>query len=66
MNSVRVVLTLLPFIWIVGMMPFVNRVRPILMGLPLLAFWLVLGIPVTFICLSILYKIDSKHNGGSK
>jgi hypothetical protein len=48
------------------MMPFVNRVRPILMGLPLLAFWLVLGIPVTFICLSILYKIDSKHNGGSR
>jgi hypothetical protein len=66
MNLVRVILTLFPFVWIAGMIPFVNRVRPIVMGLPFLAFWLVMGIPVTFICLSILYKIDSKRSGDSQ
>ncbi len=65
MNLIRVILTLFPFLWIAGMIPFVNRVKPIVFGLPFLAFWLVAGIPVTFICLSILYKIDSKRNADS-
>ena len=50
MKLARVVLTLFPFFWIIGMMPFVNRVRPIVLGLPFLAFWLVAGIPVAFVC----------------
>ncbi len=62
MNPIKVVLTLIPFAWIIGMIPFVNRVRPIVLGLPFLAFWLVAGIPVTFVCLLGLYNIDSKHN----
>jgi len=66
MKLARVVLTLFPFFWVIGMVPFVNRVRPIVLGLPFLAFWLVAGIPVAFVCLLGLYSIDSKRNGGSK
>lgn len=65
MTPLRVALTLFPFAWIIGMIPFVNRVRPMIFGLPLLAFWLVAGIPVTFVCLWGLYTIDSKRNGNS-
>ena len=66
MKLARVVLTLFPFLWIIGMIPFVNRVRPIVLGLPFLAFWLVAGIPVAFVCLWALYSIDSKRNGDSR
>ena len=65
MKPIKVLLTLIPFAWIIGMIPMVNRVRPIVFGLPFMAFWLVAGIPVTFFCLWRLYSIDSKHNGDS-
>ena len=61
MTPAKIILTLLPFLWIVGMVPFVNRVRPIILGLPLLAFWEVAGILVTFLSIWGLYHIDSKH-----
>ncbi len=60
MKLLKLILTLVPFIWIVGMIPFVNQVHPMIMQLPFLAFWLVAGIFVTFLCLQIIYKIDSK------
>jgi uncharacterized membrane protein len=65
MNAIKVVLTLIPFVWIIGMVPVVNRVRPLVLGLPFLAFWLVAGIPVTFVCIWALYTIDSKRNRDS-
>jgi hypothetical protein len=65
MKAIKVVLTLIPFIWIIGMIPVVNRVRPFVLGLPFLAFWLVAGIPVAFVCIWGLYTIDSKHNRDS-
>ncbi len=66
MNPVKVILTLIPFIWTVGMIPFVNRVKPIVCGLPFLAFWLIAGIFVAFICIKCLYHIDSKNNHDSQ
>ena len=65
MTPLRVALTLFPFLWNIGMVPFVNRVKPMVLGLPFLAFWQVAGIFVAFVCLWGLYTIDSKHNGNS-
>ena len=65
MNPVRVILTLIPFVWTIGMMPFVNKVKPIVFGLPFLAFWLVAGIFVAFACLMVLYRMDSKDENES-
>lgn len=62
MSPIKILLTLIPFVWTIGMIPFVNRVKPFVMGLPFLAFWLVAGIIVAFLCLSALYAIDSKNN----
>jgi len=61
-RPIKVILTLIPFIWTIGMIPFVNRVHPIVMGLPFLAFWLVAGVIVAFVCIKALYMIDAKHN----
>ncbi len=66
MNPIKVVLSLFPFVWIIGVIPIVNRVRPFVCGLPFLAFWLVMGIPVCFICIWGLYKIDNKHDGDAR
>jgi len=62
MSPLRIALTLIPFIWTIGMIPFVNRVKPIVFGLPFLAFWLVAGVFVAFFCIFALYRIDSKNN----
>lgn len=56
----RVILTLIPFVWAVGMVPFVNKSQPIVMGLPFLAFWEVASIFVAFICLGALYHLDQQ------
>jgi len=61
-NPVKVILTIFPFVWTIGALPFVNTVKPIVLGLPFLAFWLVCTIPISFVCLSILYKMDSGKN----
>jgi hypothetical protein len=61
-NPVKVILTLIPFFWTIVMIPFVNKVKPLVFGLPFLAFWLVASIAVAYICLTILYKIDSKND----
>ena len=62
MNSVKVILTLIPFIWTIGMIPFVNRVKPFVLGLPFLAFWLIAGIVVAFLCINALYRLDKNKN----
>ncbi len=60
MKALKVVLTLIPFVWAIGMVPFVNRVQPIVLGLPFLAFWMAAVIYVAFLCIAGLYYID-KH-----
>lgn len=60
MGALKLILTLVPFIWIVGMVPFVNKVYPLVFGLPFLAFWLASGIFVAFACLKIIHSIDSR------
>jgi hypothetical protein len=57
----HVILTLIPFIWCIGAVPWVNKTKPIVMGLPFLAFWEVCGIFVAFFCIGIMYKLDYKE-----
>lgn len=58
MKALKFFLTIIPFIWSIGMIPFVNRTNPYILGLPFLAAWLSGGIIVAFVCLGILYHLD--------
>lgn len=58
---VRFLLTAVPFIWMIGCLPFANRVHPFVFGLPFLAFWIQLGVIVTVICVRALYELDRKR-----
>lgn len=55
---IRVILFVLPFVLMLGAIPFVNRIDPIIFGLPFLHFWLFLGMILTPICTLIIYRLD--------
>jgi hypothetical protein len=61
MKPLRVVLTLVPFVWTVGGIPWVNRVHPMVLGLPFMVFYILLGILVAFGCLMGMYHIDTRR-----
>ncbi|TBW33799.1 DUF3311 domain-containing protein [Siculibacillus lacustris] len=60
MSMQRMILTVFPFIWTIGLLPFANHVKPFVFGLPFLAFWLSFSIYVTFVCILLLYRLDSR------
>ncbi len=51
-------LALLPFIGILGGAPFLNRVTPLVFGLPLLFAWLLLWIVLTSVIMLVIYLCD--------
>lgn len=58
----RYVLTIIPFIWIILALPFVNTFHPQIFGLPLLAFWIQFGVIVTVACIHTLWMLDKKKD----
>jgi len=56
----RVLLTAIPFIWIILALPFTNVTHPMVLGLPFVAFWIQLGVVVTVFCIHTLYMYDKK------
>jgi hypothetical protein len=51
-------LIILPFISQLAVLPFVNRIDPIVLGLPFLQFWLFLWIVLTPLCTFGIYQLD--------
>ena len=51
-------LAVLPFIGILGGAPFLNRVTPLVFGLPLLFAWLLLWIVLTSVIMLVIYLCD--------
>jgi len=51
-------LALLPFIGILAGVPFLNRVTPLIFGLPLLFAWLLLWIVLTSVIMLVIYCCD--------
>ncbi len=60
---VALVLGLVPMVALVGGLPFVNRVEPIVLGLPFLLFWTLGWVLVTPIFLGVAYLlVDTKDD----
>ena len=53
---------LIPFFTLVLALPFVNRVRPFVLGLPFLLFWIVLWVFLTPFILMAAYWAENKFN----
>jgi hypothetical protein len=51
-----------PFLTLVFSLPFVNRVEPVILGLPFLLFWIVLWVALTPPALWAAYHCEKKFN----
>ncbi len=55
-------LALIPFLMLVLALPLVNQVRPFILGLPFLLFWIVLWAFLTPFILMAAYWAEKKFN----
>lgn len=56
----------IPFLTLVFALPLVNRVKPIIMGLPFLLFWMLFWVAMTPLILFLAYKVEKKFNVDNK
>ncbi|MFL0361684.1 DUF3311 domain-containing protein [Pseudobacillus sp. 179-B 2D1 NHS] len=54
-------LGMLPFIGMLGGLPFANRETPYILGMPFLHFWIVLWIVLTFFIMLTIYTFDQSN-----
>jgi xanthosine utilization system XapX-like protein len=52
------VLAALPFIGMLVGVPFVNRVEPLVLGMPFVLAWIVMWVVLSSIIMAIIYKLD--------
>ncbi|MEC5406344.1 DUF3311 domain-containing protein [Paraburkholderia sp. MPAMCS5] len=55
------VLAALPFIGILLGIPFVNRVEPLVLGMPFVLAWIVGWVVLSSIIMAIIYRLDSSN-----
>jgi hypothetical protein len=51
-------LAVLPFLGILVGVPLLNRVQPLILGMPLVLAWIVLWILLTAVIMAIVYRCD--------
>jgi 1-acyl-sn-glycerol-3-phosphate acyltransferase len=51
-----------PFLTLVLALPFVNRVEPLVFGLPFVLFWILLWVALTPVALFLAYRVEKKYN----
>jgi hypothetical protein len=52
----------IPFITLVFALPLVNRIRPLVFGLPFLLFWILLWVLLTPLVLFLAYKVQRRFD----
>jgi hypothetical protein len=52
------VLAALPFIGMLLGVPFVNRVEPLVLGMPFVLAWIVMWVVLSSIIMAIIYRLD--------
>ncbi len=52
-----------PFVAIVGLFPWYNRVSPEVLGFPFLYFWMFLWFVLTTVALFIVWRTDPRYQG---
>lgn len=64
--KVLYILTLVPFIGILGFLPFVNKIEPYVLGMPFYMFWMAMWVVLTSVTLAIMYKLDPRNREGEE
>jgi len=61
-TRIALILGAIPFITMVFALPLVNRIEPVILGLPFLLFWLLAWVVMTPFILMVAYFIEKKFN----
>lgn len=59
-------LAVLPFLGILVGVPLLNRVEPLILGVPLILAWIVLWIILTSVIMAIVYLCDPANKAGGQ
>lgn len=59
-------LAVLPFLGILVGAPFLNRVTPMILGMPLLLAWIVMWIVLTSVIMTIIYLCDPANRAAPR
>jgi xanthosine utilization system XapX-like protein len=61
-------LAVLPFIGILLGVPFVNRVEPLMLGMPFVLAWIVMWVVLSSVIMAIIYRLDpqNRHAGSDE
>lgn len=65
-TRIALILGAIPFVTMVFALPLVNRIEPIILGLPFLLFWLLAWVVITPIILFGAYFFEKKYNKPDK
>jgi hypothetical protein len=57
-------LAALPFLGLLGGIPFANRVTPFVLGMPFILFWIVLWVVLTSVIMFVIYSLDPINREG--
>jgi hypothetical protein len=61
-TRIALILGAIPFVTMVFALPLVNRIEPIILGLPFLLFWLLAWVVLTPVILALAYRLEKKYN----
>lgn len=61
-TKLALLLASLPFLTLVFALPLVNRLTPVILGLPFLLFWILAWVALTPVILLLAYRLEKKHN----
>jgi hypothetical protein len=61
-TRIALILGAIPFITMVFALPLVNRIEPVILGLPFLLFWLLAWVVMTPFILMVAYALEKKFN----
>jgi hypothetical protein len=61
-TKLALLLASLPFLTLVFALPLVNRLTPVILGLPFLLFWILAWVALTPPILFLAYRLEKKHN----
>ena len=61
-TRLALILGAVPFITLVFALPLVNRIHPVILGLPFLLFWILAWVMLTPLVLYAAYRVEKKYN----
>ncbi len=59
-------LAALPFIGILLGVPFVNRVEPLVLGMPLVLAWIVFWVVMSAVIMGLVYRLDPTNRAAAQ